>query len=378
MYFLILCWSSFIIRWNLLLGSFQIIHLAVKININFFLQSPYFHHPLQAPYGQWFPFCDNSSREDRFDLKSIHSAVIFSPAAECYGVSAQYSFGVFWASWGCSGKEPTGFVVPRFRVPFPGTGSGKPGCQGSGFRRLRARGFEGFGVRWVPDGSSYWGFCSRGLDGTGSGNRVPGTRGIKKVSGSGDSVPKVPQLILFFERALLYFEGILLYFERIPLYFERILLYFESILLYFEGVLFVPWKSAFVLWKYTFVLWKCTLYFESILLYFASILSSLCHANACFRLHWRSIQQGQRKGGNWFPFYKRKPPCCWGYHLRLFFKENDILSHRNRKRISQIFRFDCSLFLGLAKAYPNVSQKLKQTEVWLIAVLGMNLTQTLF
>ena len=37
-------------------------------------------------------------------------------------------------------------------------------------------------------------FCSRGLDGTGSGNRVLGTRGIKKVPGSGDSVAKVPKV----------------------------------------------------------------------------------------------------------------------------------------------------------------------------------------
>ena len=63
-------------------------------------------------------------------------------------------------------------------------GSKKPGSgrQGSGPRRLRARGFEGFGVRWVPT----VGICSRGLE-----EPVPETRGIKKVPGSGDSVPKV-------------------------------------------------------------------------------------------------------------------------------------------------------------------------------------------
>ena len=49
-----------------------------------------------------------------------------------------------------------------------------------------------------------------GLDGTGSGNRVPGTRGIKKVSGSGDSVPKVPKVTWYFESILLYFERKLL------------------------------------------------------------------------------------------------------------------------------------------------------------------------
>ena len=47
----------------------------------------------------------------------------------------------------------------------------------------------------------------------GSGNRVPGTKGIKKVPGSGDSVPKVPKVTLYFESILLYFDSILLYFE---------------------------------------------------------------------------------------------------------------------------------------------------------------------
>ena len=56
-------------------------------------------------------------------------------------------------------------------------------------------------------------FYSRGLDGTGSGNRVLGTRGIKKAPCSRDSVPKVPKVTLYFERALLYFESIILYFE---------------------------------------------------------------------------------------------------------------------------------------------------------------------
>ena len=53
----------------------------------------------------------------------------------------------------------TGFAVPgnRIRVSMDSDrfcGSKKPGSghQGSGFRRLRARGFEGFGVRWVPTG----------------------------------------------------------------------------------------------------------------------------------------------------------------------------------------------------------------------------------
>ena len=43
----------------------------------------------------------------------------------------------------------------------------------------------------------------------GSGNRVPGTKGIKKVPDSGDSVPKVPKVTLYFESILLYLESVL-------------------------------------------------------------------------------------------------------------------------------------------------------------------------
>ena len=71
----------------------------------------------------------------------------------------------------------------------------------------------------------------------GSGNRVPGTKGIKKVPDSGASVPKVPKVTLYFESILLYFESILLCFEKALLYFGSILLYFDSILLYFESIL---------------------------------------------------------------------------------------------------------------------------------------------
>ena len=65
-------------------------------------------------------------------------------------------FGVFWASWGGSGKEPGS--GNRFQEPVLGTGSGfrwvptgfaVPRLR---FRRLRERGFEGFGVWWVPRG----------------------------------------------------------------------------------------------------------------------------------------------------------------------------------------------------------------------------------
>ena len=149
-------------------------------------------------------------------------------------------FGVSWASWAVLGRkrvpEPvpgtgsgnrfwaTGFAVPgnQFRVSM-GSDSGH---QGSGLRRCvpessKVSMFDGF--RWVR-------FCSRGLDGTGSGNQVPETRGIKKVPCSGDSVPKVPNVTFYFERALVYFENILLYFESILLHFESILVYFGNIL----------------------------------------------------------------------------------------------------------------------------------------------------
>ena len=122
-------------------------------------------------------------------------------------------FGVFWVSWGGSGKEAvpgtgsgfrwveTGFAVPRKQVQDTKV-PGSSGC--------------------VPEGSKVSVFDgSGGLDGTGSG----------KVPGSGDSVPKVPNVTFYFERALLYFEIILVYFESILLYFESILLYFERILL---------------------------------------------------------------------------------------------------------------------------------------------------
>jgi len=61
-------------------------------------------------------------------------------------------FGVLWASWG------TGF---RADSRYPDSGP---------------KAFDGFrGVR----------FCSRSFDGTVSGNRVPGTRSIKKLPGQG-------------------------------------------------------------------------------------------------------------------------------------------------------------------------------------------------
>ena len=154
----------------------------------------------------------------------------------------------------------SGGQVLRFREPVPGTGYAFRWFrqvllfQGSGFS-FRETGFRTRGIAkvlgsegCVPEVSKVSvfdefrrvRFCSQGLDGTGSGNRVPGTRGIKKVPGFGDSVAKVPKVALYlqyFESILLYFESMLLYFETILLYCESALLYFESILLYFATVL---------------------------------------------------------------------------------------------------------------------------------------------
>ena len=179
-------------------------------------------------------------------------------------------FGVFWASWvpgtgsGNWFREPdrlcgsgfrwvpTGFAVPRFRVHEVSKVS-----TFDGFRQVR--------------------FCSRGLDGTGSGNRVLATRGIEKVPGSGESVPKVPKVALYFESILPYFESLLflidsknLHFESILLYFESLLFlidskiwHFESILLYFERVLYTLKVYCCTLKVYFCTLSQCLLMLTS-------------------------------------------------------------------------------------------------------------------
>ena len=67
-----------------------------------------------------------------------------------------------------------------------------------------------------------------------SGNPVLGTRGIEKVPGSGDSVPKVPKVTVF----------------------RRYTFVLWKYTLALWNCTFVLWKYAGVLWKYTFVLWK--------------------------------------------------------------------------------------------------------------------------
>ena len=81
----------------------------------------------------------------------------------------------------CSGRAGAG---SGFSFGKPGSGR-VPGSEGCEPEVSKVSVFDEFrGDR----------FCSRSLDGFGSGNRVPETRIIKKVSGSGDSVPKVPQV----------------------------------------------------------------------------------------------------------------------------------------------------------------------------------------
>ena len=153
---------------------------------------------------------------------ALHLFQFFPQQQNAKGSLHNIDFGVFWASWGGSGKElgagtGSGGQVLRFREPVPGTGYAFRWFrqvllfQGSGFS-FRETGFRTRGIAkvlgsegCVPEVSKVSvfdefrrvRFCSQGLDGTGSGNRVPGTRGIKKVPGFGDSVAKVPKVALY-------------------------------------------------------------------------------------------------------------------------------------------------------------------------------------
>ena len=194
----------------------------------------------------------------------------------------------------CSGRAgavPGRNLVPgtgsgfSFRNHFPETGLRTrgivPGSKGCKPEVSKVSVFDGFrGVR----------FCSLGLDGTGSGNRVPGTR----VPGQGSESYS----------ALRKYTLVLWKYTAVPWKYFFVLWKYTYVL---RKYTFVLWKYSFVRWKYIFVHWtsmllyveSMPLYFESVILYFATML-------------------GQRKGGHWCLLYKCKPPCCWGYHLRLF------------------------------------------------------------
>ena len=181
----------------------------------------------------------------------------FSPTAECYGVSAQDRFR-------CVLGELGRFLEKNgFREPVPGTGSGNqfwepdPGFDGFWqVLRFHGSGSEGC-VKEVSKVSVYDGFrgvrfCSRGFDGTVSGNRAPGTWGIKKVPGQGfrqllctSKVYSCTLKVYFctlkvcfclLKVYLLCFASILFYVESMLLCFERIILYLESMLLYVESI----------------------------------------------------------------------------------------------------------------------------------------------
>ena len=122
----------------------------------------------------------------------------------------------------------SGWQVLRFRGPVPGTGYAFRWFrqvllfQGSGFS-FRETGFRTRGIAkvlgsegCVPEVSKVSvfdefrrvRFCSQGLDGTGSGNRVPGIRGIKKVPGLEIPLPRFRKLLCtYFESMLLYFDS---------------------------------------------------------------------------------------------------------------------------------------------------------------------------
>ena len=200
----------------------------------------------------------------------------FSPTAECYGVFAQYRFRCVLGELGRF-REGT-----WFREPVPGSVSGTvsrkpgfrtrgivPGSEGCEPEVSKVSVFDGFrGVR----------FCSRGLDGTGSGNQVPGTRVLgTRVPGQGSesySVLRKYTLVLWKCAFVLwkytgvpgkYFFVLWKYTYVLRKYtfvlwkysFVRWKVYFCTLNKY----AFVRWKYAFVRWKYAFVLWKCNFVF---------------------------------------------------------------------------------------------------------------------
>ena len=128
--------------------------------------------------------------EPRASIKGVFRIFFrfFPQQQNAMGSLHNIDFGVFWARWGGSGKEPgSGYRFRELWEPVLGTGSGFRWVP-TGFAVLGS-GSEGY-VKEVSKVSVFDGFrgvrfCSRGFDETVSGNRVPGTRGIKKVPGQG-------------------------------------------------------------------------------------------------------------------------------------------------------------------------------------------------
>ena len=175
--------------------------------------------------------------------------------------------------------------------------SGRVGAvPGSGFRETVPGSVSGTRVQKVASPRFRRFRCSMGSEGIGSlpeawTDSVLGT-GVREPE---VLVPKVPQVILYFESILLYSESILilLYFESVLLYFESRLVYLESILLYFESIF---WYFESILLYFESML----LYFESVILYFESAfldVESILLYFASIFLYFATML-GQRKGGN--------------------------------------------------------------------------------
>ena len=144
--------------------------------------------------------------------------------------------GVFWASWGGSGKEP----ISRNRLPMT--------------------------LLLNPSSPSTSAWQVLRFRGTSSGNRIRvcsevwtelalGTRFRKPEVLRRFRVPEIP--FPRFRKLLFTLKG---HFCTLKVYFVN----WKST--------FVLWKYSCVLWKYAFVFWKFTLYFETILLFFETIL----------------------------------------------------------------------------------------------------------
>ena len=224
----------------------------------------------------------------------IYGYDILSPTAECYRVFAQYRFRCVLGELGRF-REGTGF-----REPVPGTGSGnqfwEPNPGFDGFRQVLR--FQGSGsercVKEVSKVSVFDGFrgvrfCSQRFDGTVSGNRVPGTEGIKKVPGQGfrqllctSTVYSCTLKVYFCTLKVCFWtlKVYLLCFARKLFHVESMLSCFESIILYLESMpLYVEsWKYLCVIWRLTLVRWKYTLNvcFCTLTIYFRNLKVCFC------------------------------------------------------------------------------------------------------
>ena len=127
-----------------------------------------------------------------------------------------------------------------------------------------------------------WTLTSRAMQGTNADFEAKNNSFAKSQSSPVGFFPGKYSVVL--ESVLLYFEKVYFWTLRVyTLVLWKILLYSENIFLYSENI-FVYFESILV-------------YFDSILWYFGAILLYPCQ-NVCFRLHWKSLQQEQRRGRN--------------------------------------------------------------------------------